>query len=519
MTRKISLKRNILSNMSGQAILMVLSLVSTRFVFKELGPDVLGIIYFSVTVTFMLITLSDMGLSGVITREIAAHRHSDARYVSDLIGTTSVLAWAAYGVSCLLIALFSPLLIKHWLQIESIDHSEAVVAFVAISASLLLAIPRAVYGAIIAGNERMDVWNIVNVSAVGLQQLGMILVLGAGGTLYDVATWYVVSGIAGIIIFGTMAARLSGISPLRLSYRWAVIRQNFHYGSRVLAITMVGYIIGQADKWIVSKLLPASQLGYYSVAQSMVSKGGMVPGAIAQAAFPALSTNVANKERSDWMTQYHKLQDFCSYVYIPVSAAVAMLGIVVMSFVLNEDVVRQTWPTLVFLAIGQLLLGLQYVPYMLSLAMKRPEIMLRAYLWTLAIAVPAAILLTIRFGLAGAAFSTILAGALNMFYFIPRFSAECLKTSAWKWFRMSGLLTVLGLLSYGLPWLALWIMGLGLDAYGLVAAYAIGSVVFLLVGWMATGPELKGLVREQLRSFGIKVSAKAPWPPSPPNPL
>ena len=282
---------------------------------------------------------------------------------------------------------------------------------------------------------------------------------------------------------------------------------------------MVGYIISQADKWIVSKLLLASQLGYYSVAQSLVSKGAMVPGAIAQAAFPTLSTNVANKERSDWMTQYHKLQDFCSYVYIPVSAAVAMLGIVVMSFVLNEDVVRQTWPTLVFLAIGQLLLGLQYVPYMFSLAMKRPEIMLRAYLWTLAIAVPMAILLTIRFGLAGAAFSTVLAGALNMLCFIPRFSAECLKTSGWKWFRMSGLLTALGLLSYGLPWLALWMMGLGLDAYGLVVAYAIGSVVFLLVGWMATGPELKGLVREQLRSFGIKVSAKAPWPPSPPNPL
>jgi O-antigen/teichoic acid export membrane protein len=505
--------------MFGQAILLVLSLVSTRFVFKELGPDVLGIIYFSITVTFLMITLSDMGLSGVVTREIAAHRHSDDRYVSELIGTTSVLAWAAYGVSILLIVLLAPLLIKHWLRIESIDHNEAVIAFVAISASLLLAIPRGVYGAIIAGNERMDVWNTVNVFAIGLQQLGMILVLGVGGSLYDVAVWYVISGIAGIVMFGTMAARLSGISPLRLSYRWAVIRQNLHFGSRVFAISMVGYFIGQADKWIVSKLLPASQLGYYSVAQSLVSKGAMVPGAIAQAAFPALSTDVANKERHHWMTQYHKLQDFCSYIYIPVSAAVAMLGIVVMSFVLNEDVVRQIWPTLVFLALGQLLQGLQYVPYILSLAMKRPEIMLRAYLWTMVIAIPIAILLTMRFGLAGAAFSTIIANALNMFYFIPRFSTECLKTSGWKWFRMSGLLTVLGLLSYGLPWLALWIMGLGLDAYGLVAAYAFGSVLFLLVGWIAAGPELKDLVRGQLRSFGIKVSAKAPWPPSPPNPL
>jgi hypothetical protein len=84
---------------------------------------------------------------------------------------------------------------------------------------------------------------------------------------------------------------------------------------------------------------------------------------------------------------------------------------------------------------------------------------------------------------------------------------------------MSGLLTALGFLSYGLPWLVLWMMDLGLDAYGLVSAYALGSVLFLVVGWIVIGPELKGLIREQLRSFGIRIPVKAPWPPSPPNPL
>jgi O-antigen/teichoic acid export membrane protein len=259
-------------------------------------------------------------------------------------------------------------------------------------------------------------------------------------------------------------------------------------------------------------------LGYYGVAQGLVSKGGMVPGAIASAAFPALSTGVSSKDRSGWMTQYHKLQDFCSYLYVPASAAVAMLGIIVMRYVLNVEVVQNTWPALVFLSIGQLLLGLQYVPYMLTLAMKRPEIALRANLWTLVVSVPAAILLTIRFGLAGAAFSVILASVLNMFHFIPRFSAECLKTSGWKWFRMSGFLTALGFLSYGLPWSALWMMGRGLDAYGLVVAYVFGSIVFLLVGWYVIGPELKDLVRKQLQSFGIMATPEVPWPPSPPSP-
>ena len=41
-------------------------------------------------------------------------------------------------------------------------------------------------------------------------------------------------------------------------------------------------------------------------------------------------------------------------------------------------------------------------------------------------------------------------------------------------------------------------------------AYTFGSVLFLLVGWVVAGSELKGLICEQLRSFGIKMSVKAP---------
>ncbi len=518
MAIKISLKRNILSNMSGQAILMVLSLVSTHLIFHRLGGDILGVIYFAVTVTFVLITISDMGIAMALTREMAAHRHDDRGYVSDLVGSSLVVAWVTYGMSFSLIAFLSPFLIRYWLQAVSSDHHVTTISFVVISGSLLLAIPRTIYSAVIAGTERMDMWNVANVAAVGIQQLGMVLVLGFGGTLYAVAMWYAISGFIGLVIFGAMAGMLSGISPLRMSYRWDVIRRNLHFGTRLFANSIAGYFVGQLDKWIVSKLLPASMFGYYGVAQGLVSKGGMIPGAIAAAALPAFSASVANRERSEWMTQYHKLHDFCSYIYIPVSAAVAMLGIIVITLVLNADVVQKIWPTLVFLAIGQLLLGLQYVPYMLTVAMKRPEISLRANVWTLVISVPLAILLTIRFGTAGAAFSIILSSALYLFRFIPRFSAECLNTSGWKWFRMSGLLTALGFLSYGLPWSGLWIMGRGLDPYGLVVAYVFGSIVFLLVGWRVIGPELKDLVRNQLQSFGIKTAPEAPWPRFPPSP-
>ena len=370
------LKRNITANIIGQGILMILSLISTRLIFKGLGSDVLGVIYFSMTVTSFVITLSDMGVSHTITREIAANRHKDAGYVTALIGSTSVLAWSAYLLFTLVV-IAAPLLVNQWLQISKIEPS-TILSFQIISAALLLAIPRTLYSSMISGYERLDLWNLTNIITVGFQQLGLIAVLGWGGGLHHVAIWYAISGVAGLVIFAAIAVRLSGFRAWRMSYQWPVIKKNIRFGSHLFINSMVGYFLYQIDRCTISRFLPVKMLGYYGVAQSLASKCGMVPGAVASAAFPALSTGVGNRERAEWIGQYNKLQDFCCYVIIPASAAVAMVGIVVMALVFNYEIVKAAWLPLLFLSVGQLLLGLQYVPYMLSIAMKKPELSLRA---------------------------------------------------------------------------------------------------------------------------------------------
>lgn len=499
----MALKRNILSNIAGQAGLLVVSLVSTHLVFHRLGGDVLGVIYFAITVTFLFIILADTGLTHTLTREIAAHRDNDKGYVSALVGSAATISWSAFLVSCLAIALLSPWLIHEWLHIQEADKTDLVWAFTLISGALLLAIPRSVYGSIIAGYERLDWWNVANVVATGLQQIGMIAVLGSGGGLREVALWYVVSGLAGLIVFGLVAVRLMGASALRLGYSWPALRKNLRYGSHLFANSVISYVLYQIDKWMISKFLPASQLGFYGVAQGLASKGSMVPGAIAAAAFPALSSGVVNRARADWLSQYHKLQDFTCYLLIPVTAAVAMLGIVVMTLVLNREVAETAWLPLLILAVGQLVLSLQGIPYMLALAMKKPELSVRANIRALIVAAPSAVLLTSHFGLAGAALTTAIASSMHMLFFLPRFSAECLETTAWKWYRHSALLVLAGLLFYGVPWLTLWYLGLGLDAYALMAAYVVGSLAFLPVGWLLIGTELKDVAVRRLGLFKV----------------
>lgn len=495
----MSLRRNISANFAGQTVLVLLSLAATHLVFRNLGADILGIITFAGIVTSVLIVLADMGLSTTITREYAATCQRDQAYASDLVGSVLLVVWIAYAASCMAVAACSSFLVHHWLQLENVVLDDVVMPFWVLTASLLLVIPRSIYTAVIAGKERIDLCSFANVAASGVQQIGMIFVAGLGGTLDDVATWYVVSSVVGLGIVMAITASLCGLKILRLRWRWYALERNLRFGAELFAGAAVGHFIWQLDKWLVSKFLSASTVGSYGVALGLVSKGAMVPGALAAAAFPAFSGSIANRSQADRTAQYHKLQDLCGYIYIPVSAAVSMLGIVVMRFVLNEEIVRSTWLALVFLAIGQLFLGLQYIPYFLSLAMKKPEISLRANLWTAGLSTPIAIILTVQYGVTGAAFSTIVASLIVMVIFIPAFSRECLQSSSFKWFASVGALSVLGFLSYGLPWVLLWGIGLGLGTGGLIIAYLYGTVMFLLCGWHVIGTELKDLVRAQVR--------------------
>ena len=500
------IRRNIVFGLLGQGVLLLLSLIATRFVFHELGAEVLGIISFAVTLTFLFITLSDMGMSLLIGREVAAHRRRDMAYVRELVGAVVALSWAAFAVSVLLVVTLAPVLIDRWLQIEVIERASASLALQVISVALLLAIPRAVYGAVLSGFERVDLWNIANVLAMAMQQIGLILVLSMGGGLYQVAAWFAVSAILGLLPFLYFVQRLGGYTLLVPVWRFAAIVRNLRFAMHLFANSLTGFLVTQVDKWTISRLLPVSMLGYYSFAQGLVSKGGIVPGVIAHAAFPALSSSIATMSDGVWHTQYRKLQDFTCYVYFPVSAAVAMLGIVVTRIIFNAEVVKLVWLPLLLLSIGQYLLGLINVPYWLAIALKRPDISLRANLWAFVVVIPATVLLVYQYGLVGAALASILYAAWQFFYFIPRFCTECLEAPALEWYRQSGSFLAIGLAAYGLPWLGASLLGQGLSFPGLLGAYALGTIVFLLAGWFRVGPDLRSSLLHSVQAFKAEES-------------
>ena len=495
------IKRNIFWSFIGQGVLIVLSLIATRFIYTQLGAEVLGILNFSIIVSSLFLTFTDMGMSLVVGREVAAFRNKDRQYVVQLAGMVSLISWISFFALSLFVVVISPWLVKFWLHFENLQPALIVPAFQIIVISMLIAIPRVMYGAVISGFERVDLVNLAVVLSMGVQQAGLIILLNFGGDLWSVAYWYGVSGVIGLLVYVVILAKVGGREFLLPKFNLSVIQRNAYWGIQVFGNSFLDHILTQADRWIVGKLLSVSSLGYYGFIHGLIAKGSMVPNAIATATFPSLVANIGEDSKAAGILRYEKVQDLCCYLVVPISAAVGLMGLIVIRLVFDELIVVQLWLAVEFLAIGFFIKGIVNIPQMLAVAMKRPDISLRTNFLSIVFILPPSIWLTYQFGLSGAAFSAILYGFFQILHFIPKFCRECLGASPKQWYIHTLGFGCMGLLTYGVPWGLAWKNGLGLEPEWLVASYLTGTLSFLLVAWFALGQELQKSLWESMAQF------------------
>jgi O-antigen/teichoic acid export membrane protein len=110
------LSRNIVANLLGQVFVLLMAFVGTRFVFRGLGGDALGIIIFTLTLGNVLRSVLELGVCSTVVREIAAHRTDDPEYVVGVIGMASLLYWAGFAALTAGTWFAAPPIVHHWIR-------------------------------------------------------------------------------------------------------------------------------------------------------------------------------------------------------------------------------------------------------------------------------------------------------------------------------------------------------------------------------------------------------------------
>ena len=499
------LSKNIVYNALGQGLLLVLSFVAVKYVFRRLGSDALGIIYFTQTMSAVLFAVLEMGIGSTTVREVSSHFRDEPDYIHHFIRTGSFLFWCAYALLALVIYALAPVLIHHWVHLQGLDASTATSVLRILGISSISILPRAFYAGILRGLQRFEFTNLIDVGFSGVQQVGTIVVLILGGGLLDIAWWYAACYALSILAYLGTSGRLASWSALAPGFSYAVLKRNFAYASRMASLSLTAMVHSQADRAIVSKLLPLSTFGYYAIAGGAASRGTLLTGAIAQAAFPNFSELFKRGNRDALVSQYRKLQDLICFGTVPIFAAILFATLPLFSYVLNAQAAKMLlWP-LTFLCLGYYMNGTLNAPYIVSLAVGKPGIVARLNFYALFAVLPVTFALVYFFGLIGAGLSWVFYHLFAYAYAVPMICSECLRIPAAEWYSHVLRIAALAGGTYGGAWMILSACG-GRSILSLLLAYAGASVAFLVGAYWTMGDELRESLLHSFHALRLKLA-------------
>jgi len=492
--------KNIIYNGLGQGLSILLSFVAVRFVFRRLGGDALGLIYFSVAFSAALSVAVQLGICESAVREVASHHRNRPEYIESLIRTSSLLYWTGFLALALVAYAAAPYLVYHWVKLGSLDALTAIKIMRILTLGALVALPGGLYRALLVGLQHMGVTNLIDVGGKALQQAGIFLVLLVHGSLFHVAYWIAFSTLAPIVVYGVACTHFFSARALLFpGFSRAVIKENIAYASGLMTITLCGWILSQADKVIISKLLPLTLLGIYTFARGAINQGMLLTGAINGAIFPHFSALHGAGKMEELKFEYNRIHDLICLGTVPVFAAVPFAVIPVFSRALDMPSARLLLLPCTFLCVGYYMNGTLTAPYVVSLAVGRPDISARQSAMALFVVVPASVIAIYFFGLNGAGFSWVIYHIFAYSYGQPRICRECLGMSARTWYWHFLRIFGAGLLVYGAAWVTLALMG-AFSLVHLTFAYAVATLLYGVFALRMMGDD----ARRTLRGFYSK---------------
>ncbi len=494
--------RNVGYNIIGQGSLLILSFVAVKYVFGRLGEDALGILYFTLAMSSVLGGIVEMGICSTIVREVSSHIDTEVEYIRRLIQTASLIYWSGYVLLSLAVYFGAPLLVEKWIRLRTMDVVSAIRALQVLGVAGLLTLPRALYTSLFRGLQRMEVNNIIDVSVSGLQQLGTVVILALGGGLFPVVSWVAACSSLSVLTYLILASRVFSWRGMIPRYSGGVVIRNVRYSSRMMSITFLSMIHSQADKVIISKLLPIGTMGYYGLAYGTAARATLLTSAIAQAALPSFSVLFKAGDRSALLAQYRKLQTLLCWSIVPILAAVPFAGIPLFGYVFNEETARMLSLPVAFLCVGFYMNGTLNVPYVLSLGMGRPGIAARLNLYALFAVLPVTALLISSLGLAGAGLSLVFYHVFAYVYAVPRICSECLAIPIWEWFLEALGALLLGVITYGGAWAAVERLG-DHSVSSLIVAYGGASVAFGAMAYLVVGDDVRRQMFRSTRTLNV----------------
>lgn len=431
------LKRNLIANYLGQGWTALMGLAFIPLYIKYLGIEAYGLIgLFGVLQAWL--GLLDMGMTPTLNREMARFTGGarSATSIRDLLRSIEIIGVIVATLLTACICAASGWLASDWLRAEKLPVMAVAHAFNVMGLVTALRFIEGIYRSAIIGLQRQVLYNVVNSSLVTLRWFGAAAVLfWIAPTIEAFFIWQgIISTITLIVLlFVTYSA-------LPKAERGGVfskdeLRSIGHFAGGMFRITFLALLLTQMDKILLSKLLTLSEYGYYTLASVLAGALYMLTGPVCQAWYPHLSELHATNNKTELITKYHQGAQLVSVLMGSAAIIMIVYSRTILHLWTHDTVLANRSATLLsLLALGNLLNGLNWIPYQTQLAHGWTSLATRVNVVSIITILPAIYWATSIYGTEGAAWIWVLLNTIYLTIGNHFMYRKIMVLEKWRWY-------------------------------------------------------------------------------------
>ena len=406
------LARNTLLNFIGQAMPLLVGVITIPFIVHGLGKERFGLLSLA-WVILGYFAIFDLGLGRATTKFVAEALGKGEEDQIPRIVWTAVTVQAILGIiGALALAAITPLLVERVLNISPNLMVEAKAMFRLLALAIPVVLVSGSFRGVLEAAQRFDLVNAVKIPSSTVTFLLPLVGLLLGFHLPGIVMLIMLARFGTLAAFVVLAFRT--LTQLqRLSLSSILLSRLFAYGGWIMVTNAVNPILIYLDRFLIGSLLSMVALAYYSAPYEMVTRLQIIPASLTMTLFPAFSVLEGIEDRQGLGTLFARSVKYILLFLGPIVVAIMLFAKEIMQAWLGPDFAREGTAVLQILAVGVLINSLAYVPSALLSGAGRPDIPAKIHLLELPVYVGIAWVLINQHGIGGAAGAWTLRVALD----------------------------------------------------------------------------------------------------------
>ena len=413
-----SVRRNLVANFAGSAWSALLSLALVPLYIKVMGIEAYGLVgFFAILLT--LFAPLDAGLGMSASRELASLsvRDRSGSRMRDLLRTLEAVYWSVALAGGVLVTALSRVIAQRWVKPEHLAPSMVQWAVFVMGICITVQWPLSLYAGVLIGIQRQVALNTINAAAATVRGVGSIVVLlWVSPTIVAFFTWQIIATGLQTLVTAIYSWRSLPAGEGQPAFRRDLLRGLAAFTVGMSATTVVNVALTQADKLILSRMLPLAAFGYYTLAGTVAANLLRIVTPFQQAAFPRFSQLSALGDERALADLYHRSCQALAVATLPVAAIIVVFSREIL-WLWTHDVATADHTSLLvrLLMSGTAVNAIISLPYTLQLANGWVRLGLTMASCSAVVLVPSVIILSMRYGAPGA---TTVWLVLNVVYFV-----------------------------------------------------------------------------------------------------